>query len=67
MKASNIIFLKKEEQFCDNDGNIIDIETRCVREHDKIYFKINDIVIGFGLSYLMHKWVQQNKRMKWFT
>jgi hypothetical protein len=62
MKAPNIIYLKKEEQFCDNDGNIIDIETRGVREHDKIYFKVKDIAIGFGLPNLQDTLIHKNTK-----
>lgn len=46
-KAPAIIILKDEEKFTDNDGNIIDIETRGERAFDKIYFKIKDVADGF--------------------
>ena len=34
-----------EEKFKDNDGNVIEIETRGEREHDKIYFKVKNKIL----------------------
>ena len=52
MKAPEIIHLKDEEKFKDNEGNIIEIETRGDRTLDKIYFKVKDIMEGFKLESL---------------
>lgn len=51
-KAPNIIYLEKHEKFYDNDGNTLDIETRGERNVDHIYFKVKDIMEGFGLNRL---------------
>jgi hypothetical protein len=51
-KAPAIIDLKKEEKFMDNDGNIIEIETRGERAVDKIYFKVKDVAAGFEMPNL---------------
>jgi AraC-like DNA-binding protein len=51
-KAPNIITLKDEEKFKDNDGNVIEIETRGERKHENIYFKVKDVMEGFKLENL---------------
>ncbi len=51
-KAPAIIELKNEEKFTDNDGNIIEIETRGERAVDKIYFKVKDVADGFEMPNL---------------
>jgi hypothetical protein len=51
-KAPPIIVLKDEEKFMDNDGNIIEIETRGERAVDKIYFKVKDVADGFEMTNL---------------
>ncbi len=51
-KAPNLIHLEDNEMFTDNDGNLIDIEVRGKREFDKCYFKVRDIMNGFGLKNL---------------
>lgn len=51
-KAPSIIELKNEEKFTDNDGNIIEIETRGERAVDKIYFKVKDVSDGFEMPNL---------------
>jgi len=52
--APNIIELEDHEKMTDTDGNILDIEVRGDRECDKCYFKVQDIMNGFGLKSL-HK------------
>lgn len=47
-KAPPIINLKDSEKFHDDNGNVLEIETRGVREHDKIYFKVKDVSEAFG-------------------
>lgn len=42
-KAPDIIILDDDEKFHDDDGNIMEIETRGIREHDKIYFRVKDV------------------------
>ena len=50
--APDILELKDEEKFRDNEGNIYEIETRGAREHDKIYFKVSDVEKCFGMDRL---------------
>jgi hypothetical protein len=50
--APKIINLLDNEKFQDNDGNIIDIETRGERTVDKIYFKVKDVMKGFEINEL---------------
>ena len=71
-KAPNIIHLKDEDKFKDNDDNIIEIETRGEREHDKIYFKVKDVMEGFDMPSLSRNIIdketnyQINKDYKYF-
>jgi hypothetical protein len=53
LKAPDILYLNDNEKFKDADGiNIIEIETRGERSHDKIYFKVKDVEKGFGINNL---------------
>ena len=52
MKAPNIIYLKDEEKFKDNNGNVIEIETRGERDVDTAYFKVKDVMDGFDMENL---------------
>lgn len=38
------------EKFKDDDNNIVEIETRGIREYDKIYFLVKDVSDGFGID-----------------
>lgn len=60
IKAPNIIELKNEEKFTDNDGNVIEIETRGERTVDKIYFKVKDVSDGFEMKNLSEILVKSN-------
>jgi hypothetical protein len=51
-KAPNILELLNNEKFKDDNGNIIEIETRGDRKVDNIYFKVKDIMIGFEMENL---------------
>jgi hypothetical protein len=51
-KAPDIIYLEDNNKFKDTEGNIIEIETRGEREHDKVYFKVKDVAEGFNIEYL---------------
>ena len=57
--APPILYLDDGEKFHDADGNVIEIETRGERHEDKIYFKVKDVSVGFGMpnldKALMHK------------
>ncbi len=52
VKAPEIILLEDHEKFTDNEGSVIEIETRGERMVDKIYFKVKDIATGFHLNSL---------------
>jgi hypothetical protein len=51
-KAPEIIELNDNEKFKDNDGNIIEIETRGDRTIDNIFFKVKDVMVGFEMDSL---------------
>ena len=51
-RAPNIIHLNDTEKFKDNNGNIIDIETRGERKVNSVYFKVTDVMVGFKLENL---------------
>lgn len=57
--APPILYLEDGEKFHDADGNVIEIETRGERHEDKIYFKVKDVNVGFGMpklnETLLHK------------
>jgi hypothetical protein len=50
--APDIINLENHEKFKDKDGNIIEIETRGDRKVNSIYFKVKDVMTGFGMNRL---------------
>ena len=51
-KAPDMIELDEDEKFHDDEGNIIEIETRGERTYDGIYFRVKDVSSGFGLESL---------------
>ena len=51
-KAPNIIFLKDDEKFKDDNGNVIEIETRGERDVDTAYFKVKDVMVSFDMENL---------------
>jgi len=51
-EAPNIIELEDNEKFRDDEGNIVEIETRGEREYDKIYFNVDDVAKYFELPNL---------------
>lgn len=50
--APNKIELEENEKFRDINGKAIEIETLGERHHDKIYFCVHDISIGFDMTNL---------------
>ncbi len=60
-KAPDIIYLNDHEKFHDNNGNIIDIETRGIRQSDKIYFKVNNVAKSFNINRLRDIIIDENK------
>lgn len=49
----DIIHLDNNEKFKDENDNIIEIETRCDKTNNKVYFKLKDIMIGFKITNLL--------------
>ena len=47
--APPILYLDDAEKFHDADGTVIEIETRGERQRNKIYFKVKDVSVGFGM------------------
>ena len=62
--APEIIYLKDSEKFQDEDGNIIEIETRGERKVDSTYFKIKDVMSGFKMDNLDKVIVQKDGYIK---
>jgi hypothetical protein len=50
--APCIIELDDNEKFTDDQGNVMEIETRGKRQHNSIYFRVRDIVNGFKIERL---------------
>uniref|UniRef100_A0A6C0I2N9 Bro-N domain-containing protein n=1 Tax=viral metagenome TaxID=1070528 RepID=A0A6C0I2N9_9ZZZZ len=50
--APPVLHLDDGEKFHDADGTVIEIETRGERHEDKIYFKVKDVSVGFGMPNL---------------
>lgn len=71
-KAPNIIYLKDDEKFKDDDGNVIEIETRGERDVDTAYFKVKDVMEGFNMENLYKNIIDKdtqytlNKDYKYF-
>jgi hypothetical protein len=52
MGAPEIVDLEDEEKFTDENGNMLEIETRGSRECDNIYFKVKDVGKEFDMKKL---------------
>jgi len=50
--APPVIELEDNEKFYDNEDNVIEIEVRGERAHDKCYFRVSDVMEGFGMKSL---------------
>jgi hypothetical protein len=50
--APPILYLNDEEKFRDENGNIMEIETRGEKYQDKIFFKVKDVSNCFNLPFL---------------
>ena len=48
--APDIIVLEDGEKFHDEHGNVVEIETRGSRKVDGVYFKVKDVMAGFGMG-----------------
>lgn len=51
-KAPDLLYLEDSEKFTDNDGNVVDIETRGVRTQTGIYFLAKDVSTAFEMPSL---------------
>jgi hypothetical protein len=60
-EAPKILLLKDSEKFCDNDGNIFDIETRGEKNRNKVFFKVKDVSKCFEMNYLDSTILQKDK------
>jgi len=58
--APGVIDLDDNEKFMDDDGNVLEIETRGEREVDKCYFKLDDVGTGFQMKSL-HRTVTDDR------
>jgi hypothetical protein len=52
-KAPDLLYLEDSEKFTDNDGNVVDIETRGVRTPTGIYFLAADVSTAFEMPGLV--------------
>jgi hypothetical protein len=59
-KAPNIIHLDDKEKFTDNDGNMLEIETRGTRLCNNIFFKVKDVGKGFGINRIYESLTNNN-------
>lgn len=50
--APDIIELNPDEKFTDENGAVIEIETRGTKTEDGIYFRVSDVSKGFGINSL---------------
>jgi hypothetical protein len=64
-KAPNIIYLKDSEKFKDDDGNVIEIETRGERDVDTAYFKVKDVMEGFNMENLENNIQKEHTRYEY--
>jgi len=62
--APDIINLDNNEKFKDDEGNILEIETRGERTVNSIYFKVKDVMIGFGMDNLITTIITINTKYK---
>ena len=63
-KTPEIIELHDDEKFRDDEGNIIEIETRGERTYDGIYFRVKDVSSGFGIESLKTTLLKQDSGYK---
>jgi hypothetical protein len=66
-KAPGLILLSDSEKFKDNDGNVIEIETRGERNVNNIYFKVKDVADNFKMNNLINTILSVNTNYKEFN
>lgn len=57
----NLLALEDNEKFKDHRGIYLDIEVRGERHKNNIYFKVNDISLAFGITYLKDALIRKEK------
>ena len=62
--APDIIELDDDEKFHDDEGNVLEIETRGERTYDGIYFRVKDVSSGFGIESLKTTLLKQDSGYK---
>ena len=60
-KAPDIIDLDDDEKFHDDEGNVLEIETRGERTYDGIYFRVKDVSSGFGIVNLKEALLRKDR------
>ena len=63
-KAPDIIDFDDDEKFHDDEGNVLEIETRGERTYDGIYFRVKDVSSGFGIESLKTTLLKQDSGYK---
>ena len=63
-EAPSIINLTDGEKFKDTEGNVVEIEARGDRAHNKIYFKVKDVEKHFDLKCLSETMNKKNTTYK---
>ena len=59
-KAPKIIYLTDNEKFQDNEGNVLEIETRGERNVNNCFFKVKDVSKAFDILYLNDSLLDKN-------
>lgn len=60
--ADPILELSNDEKFIDSNKNIIDIEVRGERKHNKCFFKVKDVSSGFHMPNLQNILIKENTK-----
>jgi hypothetical protein len=63
-EAPDIIELDDDEKFYDDEGTVLEIETRGGRTYDGIYFRVKDVSSGFGIESLKTTLLKQDSGYK---
>jgi hypothetical protein len=60
-EVPGILGLDYEEKFHDNEGNVVEIETRGEREYDKVYFLAKDVATAFEMPNIVKTIIDKEK------
>lgn len=64
LPAPPLLELEFDEKFHDDDGNVLEIETRGERDHDKIFFRVQDVMTAFDMPNLDKSLLHVNTNYK---